>query len=164
MKAIVYTSDTGFTARYAKMLSEKTGLCAYELAEAERQVEKGSEVIYLGWLFASTVKGYRKAAKRYKIAAVCGVGLCETGCLLAEVRKAISLPDSIPLFTVQGGMDHAKLHGINKLMIKMLLKILSAKKNGTEDDARMLALIRQGGDYVCEENLAALIAWYESTV
>lgn len=162
MNAIVYTSNSGFTAQYAQMLGEKLDLPVYELSAAQKSIEKGSEILYLGWLFASSVKGYKKAAKQYNIAAVCGVGLCDTGALLDEVRKANALPASLPLFTLQGGMDHAKLRRINKLMIHMLTKGLSGKADRSESEERMLALIQTDGNYVREENLSAVIEWYES--
>lgn len=162
MKAIVYTSNTGHTAQYAKMLGQKTGLPVYSLGEAAKTLQKQTEIIYLGWLFASSVKGYRKAAKNYKIAALCGVGLCDTGCLLNEVRKANSLPQEMPLFTLQGGMDHSKLRGINKFMINMLTKGLSSKTDRSKDDERMLSLIKNDGNYVSENNLSAVLKWYEN--
>jgi len=37
-KAIVYTSNTGYTAEYAKILGEKAGLPVYSLDEAEKNV------------------------------------------------------------------------------------------------------------------------------
>ena len=160
MRAIVYTSNTGFTARYAEILGRQTGLEVWELSEAVKKLPKGTPIVYLGWLFASNVKGYRKAAKRFQIRAVCGVGLCETGCLLQEVRKAISLPEQTPLFTLQGGMDHSKLRGFNKLMINMLIWALSRQKELTDDKQQMLALIKKGGDYVSEANLAEVLKWY----
>lgn len=161
MNAIVYTSNSGFTAQYAEMLGEALRLPVYELAAAQKAVETGSEILYLGWLFASSVKGYKKAAKRYKVAAVCGVGLCDTGALLAEVRKANSLPESLPLFTLQGGMDHQKLRGINKVMIHMLIKGLAGKADRSVSEERMLALIQADGNYVSETNLSAVIEWYK---
>lgn len=162
MRALVYTSNTGYTAAYARVLGEKTGLPVIPLNDAVKQLPKGTPVIYLGWLFASNVKGYQKAAKRFEISAVCGVGLCETGTLLKEVRKAIALPEATPLFTLQGGMDHDKLHGINKFMINMLVKGLYGKANRTEDETRMLELIQKGGNYVSEQNTAAFMEWYHS--
>ena len=112
MKAIVYTSNTGHTAKYAKILGEKTSLPVYALGEAKKQLSSGTEIIYLGWLFANGIKGYKKAAKKYKISAICAVGLCDTGTALDEVRKANALSEEIPLFTMQGGMDKTKLRGI----------------------------------------------------
>ena len=160
MKAIVYTSNTGHTAQYAKMLAEKTGLSLFTLEDAIKQLDKGSEIIYLGWLFANSLKGYKKASKHFKISVVCGVGLCDTGCLLKEVRKSISLPEDIPLFTVQGGINRAKLKGINKFMINMLIKMMSSKKAPSQDDKRMLQLLTSDASYVKSENLADLLSWY----
>ena len=162
MKAIVFTSKNGHTAEYARILGEKTDLPVYSLEEAGTQVEKGAEIIYLGWLFASSVKGYKKAAKRYRIAAVCAVGLCDTGTALDQVRKVNGIPDALPLFTMQGGMDKSKLRGINAFMIKMLIKMMSTKENRTEDDERMLYLLLNDKDYVSEENVSAFIEWYEN--
>ena len=107
--AIVYTSNTGYTAQYARLLGEKTGPPVYSLAEAGAKLPAGNCVIYLGWLMAGKVQGYAKAAKRYRVAAVCGVGMGATGSQLADVRKANSLGNDLPLFTLQGGFDMGKL-------------------------------------------------------
>ena len=64
MNAIIYTTNTGSTKNYAKLLAQKTGLPAYSLAEAKKQVFAGAEVIYLGWIMAGSVKGYAEAAQR----------------------------------------------------------------------------------------------------
>lgn len=64
MNAIIYTTNTGSTEHYAKLLAQKTGLPAYSLAEAKKRVFAGAEVIYLGWIMAGSVKGYAEAAKR----------------------------------------------------------------------------------------------------
>ena len=80
MNAIIYTTNTGSTECYARLLTQKTGLPAYSLAEAKKRVFAGAEVIYLGWIMAGSVKGYAGAAKRYQIRAVCGVGIKRTAC------------------------------------------------------------------------------------
>lgn len=139
------------------MIGKKACLPVYEIKEAESALAQGTEIIYMGWLMASMVKDYRKAAKRYRIACVCGVGLCDTGSLLKEVRKANRIPADTAVFTLQGGMDHNKLEGTYKSMIQVLLKVLSLKKNPDEGTARMLQLIREGGDYVKEENIASVM-------
>lgn len=162
--AIVYTSNTGFTARYAVLLGEEIGLPVYSLKEAKRKLTKGTPVIYLGWLFATNVKDYDKASHKYDICAVCGVGLCNTGSLINEVRQTAKIPEGLPLFTVQGGMDHSKLKGINKFMIKALTKILVSKVQKTDDEKAMLILLQKGGDYVNKANLNEVIHWYNSIV
>ena len=165
MKVIVYTSNTGHTAEYSKMLGAKIGLPVYALNEAAKKLQKGTEIIYLGWLFANNIKGYKKATKKYKVSAICAVGLCDTGTAVAEVRKANSISEETPLFTMQGGMDKTKLRGINKFMINMLTKVLSSRKKRTENDERMLELLTHDKNYVSEENITAFMKWFnEQTI
>ena len=165
MKVIVFTSNTGHTAEYSKMLGTKIGLPVYALCEAAKKLQKGTEIIYLGWLFANNIKGYKKATKKYKVSAICAVGLCDTGTAVAEVRKANSISEETPLFTMQGGMDKTKLRGINKFMINMLTKGLSSKKERTENDERMLELLTHDKNYVSEENITAFMKWFnEQTI
>ena len=156
---IVYESNTGFTARYAAMLSQKLGIPAAPLAEALKSLPAGTPVIHMGWLMASSVAGYKKAAKRFAIAAVIGVGLGDTGAQDDAARKACKLPAEVPVFTVQGGMDLAKLRGPYKFAIKLLTKTMAAKKGRTPGEDRMLALLIKGGDYVSEKELSAVLAW-----
>lgn len=155
--AIVYTSNTGHTRQYALLLSEQIGLTVYSLDEANSQFSGGSPVIYLGWLHASHVKGYAKAAKRYSLCAVCAVGLCDTGTLTSEVRKATSIPVGIPLFTLQGGIDRNRLKGMDKLMISMLTKGLASQKQRSAQEDRMLELLSRDESYVSPENLSEVL-------
>lgn len=159
-KAIVYTSNTGHTRQYAAALGEKTGLPVYCLAEAVSKLPGGSDILYLGWIHASHVKGFSKAAKHFSVCAVCGVGLCDTGTLTDEVRKATAIPADIPVFTLQGGIDREKLKGMNKLMISMLTKGLASQKQPTEQNRRMLQLLSKDASYVSEENLKDVLNWY----
>lgn len=163
--SIVYTSNTGYTAEYARLLGEKTGLPVYSLAEAEQKLAAGNRVIYLGWLMAGKVQGYKKAAKRYKVQAVCGVGMGGTGSHLQEVRKANAIPEKTPLFTLQGGFDIQKLSGVYKLMMTIMVKTagkgLAEKQNRTPDEDVMLEMLTQGGSRVSAENLAEVLAWVE---
>ena len=163
--SIVYTSNTGYTAEYARLLGEKTGLPVYSLAEAEQKLAAGNRVIYLGWLMAGKVQGYKKAAKRYKVQAVCGVGMGGTGSQLQEVRKANAIPEKTPLFTLQGGFDINKLSGVYKLMMTIMVKTagkgLAEKQDRTPDEDVMLEMMTQGGSRVSAENLAEVLAWVE---
>lgn len=159
--AIVYTSKTGFTRQYAQLLGKRLGLPVYSLEDALYGMDQGSPILYLGWIHASAIRDYRKAAKKFSVCAVCGVGLCDTGTLTDQVRKATAIPASIPLFTLQGGFDRSKLKGLDKLMISMLVKGLSAQEKRSEQDERMLALLQTDGNYVSPDNLKGILNWYE---
>ena len=106
------------------------------------------------------VKGYAKAARRFDICAVCAVGLCDTGTLTDQVRKVTSIPEGIPLFTLQGGIDRSRLKGMDKLMISMLTKGLASQKQRSAQEERMLELLSRDESYVSSENIAAVLQWY----
>ena len=158
--AIIYTSNTGHTRQYALLLGDRLGLPVYSLPDANEQLPKDSPVIYLGWIHASHIKGYSRAAKQFGICAVCGVGLCDTGTLTSEVRTATSIPENIPLFTLQGGLERSRLKGMDKLMISMLTKGLASQKQRSEQDDRMLDLLSRDESYVSPENLSEVLQWY----
>lgn len=160
-QAIVYTSNTGATARYAAILGEQTGLPVYPLNEATHTLAKGTPILYLGWLMASRVSGYAKAAKRYAVQATVGVGLCDSGTAIAETRRANRIPDTVPVFTAQGGLVREKLQTPYRVAINMLTRGMAAKKDRTADEERMLALLQQGGDLVNTDNLSPVLAWWE---
>ena len=163
--AIVYTSNTGYTAQYARLLGKRTGLPVYSLAEAGAKLPAGNCVIYLGWLMAGKVQGYAKAAGRYHVAAVCGVGMGATGSQMQDLRKANALPAAMPVFTLQGGFDMARLRGVYKMMMTVMVKTagkgLAEKENRTPEEDAMLELMLHGGSRVSEENLEAVWEWYQ---
>lgn len=161
--AIVYTSNTGHTEQYARMLGRRTGLSVFDMCESAKQLTRGTPVLYLGWLHASHVKGFQSAVKRFSVCAVCGVGLCDNGTMVDEVRKATLIPAQTPLFILQGGIDRSKLKGLNMLLISMLTRGLASNKKRSEQEDRMLELLKKDASYVCEENLAEIIEWYEKT-
>ena len=162
--AIVYTSNTGYTEQYAKLLGRKTGLPVYALSEVGKRLSPANRIIYLGWLMAGKVQGYQKAEKQYCVQAVCGVGMGATGSQLQDLRKANGFPADLPVFTLQGGFDMSKLHGVYKLMMTVMAKTagkgLAEKKDRTPDEDAMLDLLTNGGSRVSEENLKAVLEWY----
>ena len=163
MNAIVYTSNTGFTAQYAKLLGEKLCLPVYALDTAEGELAAGAEIIYLGWLMAGQVKGYKQAAKRYKIAVVCGVGMGASGSQIEDICKSNAIQEDTPVFTLQGGFDLGKLHGPYRLMMNTMRhtvgKKLAAKPDKTAEEQDMLDLLQNGGSRVNEENLHPVLEW-----
>ena len=166
MNAIIYTTNTGSTERHARLLAQKTGLPVYSLAEAKKRVFAGAEVIYLGWIMAGSVKGYAEAAKRYRVRAVCAVGMGQTGTQTDSVRKKTAVPADIPLFTLQGNFDVKKLHGIYRpmmeLMVKTVGKGLAEKADRTPEEDDMLDMMLHGGERVKAENLRAVLDWYSA--
>lgn len=163
MEAIIYTSNTGYTQQYAHLLGEATGLPVHPLSDASTIVKRGAEIIYLGWLMAGSVKGYKKAARRYHIRAVCCVGMGEGSSQEAEIRKRYSIHE-IPVFVLQGGFDIDRLHGIYRIMmntmIKTIGKALAEKPDKTQEEADMLDMMLHSGSHVSMENLGPVLQWW----
>lgn len=164
ISGVVYMSNTGFTKRYAEMFADRQGLPLYSYEEAVRCLDKDSDIIYFGWLRAGSVYGYGKVSKKYSVKAVCGVCLGTTGSQTDGIRNAHSLSKDFPVFTLQGGMELSKLKGINRLMIKMLIRMLKSKDAKTENEEAQLSLLESGGDYVSDENLTEVNNWYSLNV
>ena len=162
MDAIIYTTNTGSTERYARLLSHEIGLPAYSAAEAGEYA--GAEIIYMGWIMAGSVKGYTAAARRYKVFAVCAVGMGQTGTQTDSVRKKTAVPAEIPVFTLQGNFDVKNLHGIYRpmmeLMVKTVGRALSEKSDRTPEEDDMLDMMLRGGARVKPANLDAVLDWY----
>lgn len=163
--AIVYTSNTGFTAQYASLLGGETGLPVYSLEDASKSLPQSSPIVYLGWLTAGKVQGYDKAVTKFNLQALCAVGMAKCGSQMEDVRKSNNLPEGLPLFTLQGGFDLKKLRGVYKFMMlvmsKTVAKKLAAKPDRTPDEEDMLDLFQNGGNRVSLENLRPVLAWYE---
>lgn len=168
IRAIVYTTNTGSTKEYARILAEKTGLQYLSLEEAKQNLAKGTGIIYIGWIMASEIKGYKVARSRYKICAACAVGMGQTGTQITEVRNKTKIPEQIPVFTLQGGFDISKLSGIYKMMMGVMIKTagkaLAEKTDRTPDEDVMLEMMQHGGNHVCLENLSDVLKWYNSKV
>lgn len=166
MNAVVYTSNTGYTKEYAQMLGEKLSLPVCSLKDAGKVLEADCEIIYLGWLMAGTVKGYRKAARRYRVKAVCGVGMGKSGSQLAEMRKNNSVPDEVALFSMQGGLDVTRLRGVYKFMMNTMKNTLgrklAQKPDKTAEEEDVLDLLQNGGNRVNEQALEPLLQWCEA--
>ena len=164
MNAIIYTTNTGSTGHYAMLLGRETGLPVYSSAEAKKTLAAGASVIYLGWIMAGAVKGYAAAAKRYRIEAVCGVGMGRTGTQEDSVRQKTGVPAGIPLFTLQGNFDVKQLHGFYRpmmeIMVKTAGKTLAEKADRTPEEDDMLDMMLHGGERVKSENLKAVLDWY----
>ena len=166
IEAIVYTSNTGNTEQYARMLAARTGLPVYSAKDAETALSQGASVIFMGWIRASVIVGYREAAARYAIACVLAVGMGEPGGQLPELRKKNGLAESLPLFTMQGGLFPSKLRGMNAFMInfsrRKAIKVLKAERKRTEAQNAMLIMLSKGASFVQEKHLQKPLFWLQS--
>ena len=164
-RIIVYSSNTGFTEQYAKLLGRALDMPSYKLGNVPA-CHKGAEAIYLGWLFAGKIVGYRKCAKKYNISCAVGVGMSPPSPELAEgLRATEKIPAGTPVFYLQGGFDITKLKGPMKLVMKVKCKEIAARLNAkgelTQAERATLEMTQGAASAVDGANLAEIIALYK---
>ena len=168
ISAIVYASNSGYTAQYAKMLGEATGLPVNDISQM-RNPQPDQQVIYLGWVMADKCVGARKAMKFFDVRAMVRVGMAPAGEAAAVLLHDQLLRDfgkEVDCFALQGGFDMKKLHGPFKWIMAVkcrdILKNLEAKQPLNEAQQKMYDMVKKGGSAVSAEALQPVIDWYRA--
>ena len=164
--AILYASNSGYTRQYAEMLAKKTGLPAYNIKNNIPPAAAGKDVVYLGWLMAGNVQGFKKIRDKYNVRALCAVGMSpDEPDQTAGIRKLYVLSDT-PVFYLQGGFDIKKLSGIYKIMMLVMAKKIRGDMeklpSRTPEQDALYKMATVGGSYVSEERLSGVLHWYEA--
>ena len=166
MRAIVYTSNTGSTAKYAKLLSHQICVPSFSMVEAKTKVKPEQKSFIWDGLWQEKSKDIRKLpestiSRQY---AVLEWGRQEHSLLRSERKNKV--PQRIPLFTLQGTFDVKKLHGVYKMMMNVMVKTagkaLADKSDRTPEDDDMLDMMLNGSERVKAENLKHIIDWYDT--
>ena len=160
--AILYTSATGFTARYARLLSQRTGLPCLPLDRAG-ELPRSTPVLYLGWLRAGGIVGLKKARARLDVRAVCAVGMAPASPEVVNKLAGQNHLEGLPFFYLRGGYAPEKLPGPYKLMMAPMTKAVTGHPPKDENEAAMQEAFRHGGDWVDEGALAPVLAWLEGS-
>ena len=165
IKAIVYESNTGFTKGYAELLSSIINVPAIPVIDNSMIFDKREAVIFLGWVCAGKINGLRMAMLKYNPMIIAGVGMTPMSDRYAFTLAQQNSID-VPFYYLQGGLHREKLKGFYKMMFKLvarpiLRKVEKGKSQLSEHEQQMVSLIKNGGSFVCRENLEDLIKKYE---
>lgn len=157
MKTIViYNSQTGFTKRYAEWIAEKSGADCYELNEAKKKsTDDYDTIIYGGWACAggiSKLGWFKKNINKWdgkKLIAFCvGGSPIESPEIEPALKKNFNEDEMkrVSVFYCPGGFNYEKMSTASKLMMKMFVKALKAKKDKTEEEEIMTRMIASSYD------------------
>lgn len=157
MKTIViYNSQTGFTKRYAGWIAEATGADCLELSEAKRESMDAYEaIVFGGWACAGSISKLNwfkgnidKWSDKILIAFCVGGSPIDN----PEIEPALnrnfneSQLKKVSIFYCPGGFNYEEMSAPSKLMMKMFIKTLKAKKNKTEEEQEMIKMISRSYD------------------
>lgn len=169
---IIYTSQTGFTKKYADWLAQKTGGDLLDLKDAQKKndafFEDYEAIVYGGWVMAASVVKVKwflnKAAswKGKKLAIYC-VGGSPNDNPDVEVMLKNLLTDEqreyIRAFYCQGGFNYERMNAPSRLAMKMFVSALKKKKDPTEEEKIMTEMVAKSYDISDEKYLEPVIEY-----
>ena len=172
---IVYTSQTGFTQKYAEWLAEDMKADILNLKEAQKKdagfFDAYDAIVYGGWAMAGNitkVKWFIDKASSWKgkrLALFC-VGGSPNDNPDVEVMLDRVLDDEhkkyIKAFYCQGGFNYDKMNAPSKMAMKLFVSSLKKKKNQTEEEKIMAEMIATSYDISDKKYLAPIVEYLES--
>ena len=171
MKTIViYTSQTGFTKRYAEWISEATGAECVEFKQAiKKNLSDYDAVIYGGWFMAGGIKNLDwfknqipalSAAGKKIIVYGVGGSPAESPDVPKAMRRNFTEEEwnSLKAFYCPGGYNYEKMSGFSKFMMKMFTKMLANKKDASEEEKKMAEMISHSYDISDRKYIEPILA------
>ena len=171
---IIYTSQTGFTKKYAEWISERMNGDLIDLKEAQKKsadyYNDYEAICYGGWAMAGTivkVKWFLDKAvnwKDKKLAVYCvggspndnpDVDIFLQNALNDEQRKYIRA------FYCQGGFNYENMKTPSKLAMKMFVSVLKNKKNATEKEKFMAEKMSSSYDISDKKYIEPIVCYLE---
>lgn len=166
---VIFNSQTGFTKRYAQWISEALSCDCMELETAKKSdLDKYGTIIFGGWACAGSISKlnwFKKNMPKWegkRLAVFCVGGSpndnpeVETAlknCLSDEEHKKAEV------FYCQGGFNYEKMPAPSKLMMKMFIASLKAKKNKTEAEEIMIKMISGSYDISDKKYIEPIVLW-----
>ena len=172
---VIYTSQTGFTKKYAEWIADKMGGDLLDLKEAQKKpgdyFDDYDAICYGGWAMAGNVvkaKWFLDKATAWKdkrLAVFC-VGGSPNDNPDVEVFLKRALTDEqrqyIKAFYCQGGFNYEKMNAPSKLAMKMFVSALKKKKNQTEAEKTMVKMIATSYDISDVKYIEPIVSYLEN--
>ena len=154
---IIYTSQTGFTKKYAQWIADEMSADIYDLNDVKKKEKDffgGYEaIVYAGWCMAGSVvkskwfldKAEGWKGKRLAIVAV-GASPNENPEVETALKNLLNEEQRqyIKAFYCQGGINYEKMNVASKLAMKMFVS--SLKKKQDEKSRQMTAYLSASYD------------------
>lgn len=157
MKTIViYTSQTGFTKRYAQWIAKASGADCLKLSAAKmKNLNAYETIVFGGWACAggiSRIGWFKRNIAKWtdkKLIAFCvGASPMDSPEIEPALRRNFtdSERERISVFYCPGGLNYEKMPAPSRLTMKIFVQTLKAKKNKTEMDREMIKMLSDSYD------------------
>lgn len=153
---VVYESQTGFTRRYAHWIAEATGAECLPLSEARKKsMDTYEAIVFGGWACAGSIsklkwfKGHIDQWADKKLIAFCvGASPIDYPEIVPVLQQSFTEAQrkKVSVFYCPGGFNYEKMSLPSKLMMKLFIQALKAKRNQTAADKEMRKMISASYD------------------
>ena len=174
-QVVVYTSETGFTQKYAMWIAEELGCEAINMKEwMRRKPSDYQTVIYGGGFYAGQIKGLKKMKNCLKQYPGIRLIVFGTGATPPEEKEMVKAAmdgnftdeerGKIPAFYFQSGLNYENMSLKYKLMMKAFISMLKKKTDLTKEEKVMMGMLAHSYDFCKKENIRELINYSENGV
>lgn len=157
MKTIViYNSQTGFTKRYAQWIAEAAQADCMEFSLAKKKnLDAYEAIIFGGWACGgsiSKISWFKSNIDKWtnkKLIAFCvGGSPIDSPEIEPALKRNFNELElkKVNIFYCPGGFNYEKMPASSKLMMKMFIKMLKAKKDKSKTEQEMIKMISSSYD------------------
>lgn len=167
--AVIYTSQTGFTKRYAEWICSRTGADLMELSDVKKHdLNVYDAVVFGGWACAGKISKadkFKKLMAKYpgKKYAVYSTGASPLESPHISEFLSANFPESdypgVRLFYFPAGFNYEKMPALSRFMMKVFNKMLASKKDKTEEEKIMAEMIASSYDISDEKYIQPLVEY-----
>ena len=156
---IIYSSQTGFTKRYAEWLAEELGADIITLSEAKKQKDEyfdaADAIVYGGWIMAGKIvnsEWFKRKISDWKgkrLALFCvGGSPNELSEVDATLRNAMTDEERkyVKTFYCQGGISYENMRLPYKMTMKVFSTMIRNKKDVTPKEKDMAEMLSHSYD------------------
>lgn len=169
--AVIYHSQTGFTKRYARWIAQAAGADCFPLSEAKKKdLSAYGTIVFGGWACAggiSKLGWFKKNMDTWmgkKLIVFCvGGSPSDNPDIIPALEKNFSELElgRVNVFYCPGGFNYEKMSAPSKLMMKMFIKVLKAKKDKTAEEEAMVKMISSSYDIADKKYIEPILKCLE---
>lgn len=169
MKAIVmYNSQTGFTAQYARWLAEAMGCEAVAFEKRKRADFSSCDTVLFGsWCHAGRMKKVKWLRRmlpewRDKRVGVFLVGAMPEGAEAVQTTLQGLLPgrtEKNAAFYLPGGLRYEKMGVGDRIMMRLFVSMLSAKRDKTPEEEEAAGMLSGSYDLSNRRYIRPILNW-----
>ena len=166
---VIYNSQTGFTKKYAQWIREALECECVALAEVGKvNFEQYNTIIFGGWACAgsiSKIKWFKNNLKKWndkKLAVYCvGGSPIENPEIEVAMKNWFTEEEhkKVRAFYCPGGFNYERMPATSKIMMKMFISALKAKKNKTEAEELQAEMMSKSYDISDKKYIAPIVDW-----